>query len=428
MAALITLVGGGLATLSLSSAARETAGHAIGTGNGPVMGFDNWYVDYCGTTERQVLSAARALIRTGLAAAGYKTVIVDDCWMAARRTPDGRLTWNKARFPDGIPALAAKIHAMGLKFGLYEDAGLRTCAQLPGDLGHYGTDVSTFRSWHVDLAKIDMCQFPDNTSYPQMAADFTQLGKDLAAAGIAYDDELPVAALINFGDASPQYVQAVKTSSVQAAMVRVALDERSSVRLGLIEQQRESLRLANGREVPLSNLTGTYATTVIRDFAVDLPLAAYASPGHWNDLDALLPGNSNYRWTYSQAVSQLSIWAELASPLILSTDLAALSPALLADLKNPAMIAIDQSGRQAQEITSQGSVIAVSKPDPQGGTALLLVNMSPTASSFDVPLPQLGFDAPSLRVTNIWSGASWTVTHMFRYQLGAESAALFQVR
>jgi len=427
MAVLVTLVGSGLATISLSSAAQPTVSPAA-IGTYPLMGYDGWYVDYCGTSQKLVLSEARELIRTGLAAAGYNTVIVDDCWMAASRTADGQLTWNKKTFPDGIPALAAKIHAMGLKFGLYEDAGLRTCSQLPGDLGHYSTDVRTFKSWHVDLVKIDMCQFPANTTYPQIVTDFTQLGKDLAAAGIAYDDELPVKALITFGDSSPEYIQAIQASSAVAAMWRVALDERESARFALMQQQRESLRLANGREVPLSNLVGTYANTVLRDFAVDLPLAGYARPGHWNDLDVLLPGNPNYGWTDSQALSQISIWAELASPLIVSTDLATLPRALLADLKNPEMIAIDQSGRQAREITSQGPVIAAGKPDPMGGTALLLVNMSPRASSFDVPLSQLGLGAASVSVTNIWSGRSWTATGRFRYDLAPESVALLQVR
>lgn len=435
MAALITLAGTGLALFSLLSAGPETADSATVTHNGPVtgyvspmMGYDNWYLDYCRTSEGEVLAEARALISTGLAAAGYKTVIVDDCWMAARRTPSGQLTWNTATFPDGIPALAAKIHAMGLKFGLYEDAGLRTCALRPGDLGHYSTDARTFKAWHVDLVKIDMCQFPKRSSFRQIAADFTQLGKDLAAAGIAYSEELPVKALIDFGDASPQYVQSLKISSALAAMWRVTPDERTSSRFSAIERKHELIPNEKALDVSLTDLVGTYANMVLRDFAVDLPLAAYARPGHWNDLDVLLPGNPNYRWTDAQAVSQMSIWAELASPLIVSTDLATLSPALLADLKNPAMIAIDRSGRQAHEITSQGPVIAAGKPDPLGGTALLLVNTSPRAIRFDVPLTRLGFQAASLSVTNIWSGASSTVTGRFRFEVPAESASLFQVR
>jgi alpha-galactosidase len=429
IAALLAVVASGCAAFSLSSARLEATDFALAGGKGPVMGYDNWYLDHCRhTSEQRVLSEAKALVSTGLAAAGYRTVIVDDCWMAASRTPDGQLTWNTKAFPDGIPALAARIHAMGLKFGIYEDAGAHTCALLPGDLGHYSQDVATFKSWHVDLVKIDMCQFPKGTSFGQVVTDFTQLGRDLAAARISFDDELPVKALIDFGNTSPQYIQAVKISSRLAAMWRVAVDERTSTGLGLIQRQRELLRLGNGPAVALDDLVGTYANTVIRDFAVDLPLAPYARLGHWNDLDMMVPGNPNYGWTKAQELSQMSIWAELASPLILCTDLQKLSPALLDDLKNRSMIAIDQSGRQGREITSQGTVIAVGKPDPLGGTALLLVNISPEASALDVPLTQLGFHAASVSVTNIWTGRRWTATGRFRYPLAAESAVLLQVR
>jgi alpha-galactosidase len=435
VAAVITFVGAALAVVLLSSAVSGTANlpahsrHAQATGYvNPVMGFDNWYVDHCGITERQVLSEARELIRTGLAAAGYKTVIVDDCWMASQRTPNGQLTWNRATFPDGIPALAAKIHAMGLKFGLYEDAGLRTCDMLPGDLGHYSTDAHTFKSWHVDLVKIDMCQFPPGSTFSQVTADFTQFGKDLAAVGIPYEEELPLKALVDFGDTSPLYLQAVKASSAGAAMWRITLDERTNGLIAVYQQKDELVPRGIGLKRSLSRLAGTFANMVIRGFAVDLPLAAYARPGHWNDLDVLMAGNPRYRFTKSESVTQMSIWAELASPLILSTDLATLSPSLLADLKNPAMISIDQSGRQGREITSQGPVIAVGKPDPLGGTALLLVNVSSRATAFDVPLSRLGFHVPSVSVTNIWSGARWTATRTFRLELPAESALLMQVR
>ena len=432
LAALITLAGTAVAVFA---AAPETADFATVTHAGPAagyvspaMGYDGWYLDYCRTSESQILAEARALIRTGLAAAGYKTVIVDDCWMAPERTAAGQLTWNKATFPDGIPALAARIHAMGLKFGLYEDAGLRTCALKPGDLGHYSTDARTFKAWHVDLVKIDMCQFPKHSSFSQVDADFTELGKDLAAAGIAYSEELPVKALIDDGAGSSQYLEALRASSAMAAMWRVTPDERSSGRLSAIERQRELLPHDSGLQAALSHLSGSFANMVLRDFAVDLPLASYARPGHWNDLDVLLPGNPNYRWTRAQAVSQMSIWAELSSPLIVSTRLGTLSPALLADLKNPAMIAIDRSGRQAREITSKGPVIAAGKRDPQGGTALLLVNMSARASTFDVPLTRLGFRSLRVRVRNIWSGVSTSVSGNFRYEVPAESAVLLEVR
>jgi hypothetical protein len=69
------------------------------------------------------------------AAAGYDTVNLDDGWMASSRTSDGSLTWDTTKFPNGIPWLASQIHALGLKFGIYEAIGTRTCQKLPGSGG-----------------------------------------------------------------------------------------------------------------------------------------------------------------------------------------------------------------------------------------------------------------------------------------------------
>ena len=39
---------------------------------------------------------------------------------------------DPAKFPSGMRALADAVHAKGLKFGIYSDAGLMTCAGYPG--------------------------------------------------------------------------------------------------------------------------------------------------------------------------------------------------------------------------------------------------------------------------------------------------------
>lgn len=60
--------------------------------------------------------------------AGYYYIILDDCWSNGR-TSNGTLQANATKFPDGIPAVAEKIHGMGLGWGMYSSAGKYTCAQ-----------------------------------------------------------------------------------------------------------------------------------------------------------------------------------------------------------------------------------------------------------------------------------------------------------
>lgn len=66
---------------------------------------------------------ADALVSTGLKAAGYNYLVIDDGWQELSRDANSRQQANKTKFPDGIAALADYVHHRGLKFGIYSDAG-----------------------------------------------------------------------------------------------------------------------------------------------------------------------------------------------------------------------------------------------------------------------------------------------------------------
>jgi alpha-galactosidase len=366
----------------------------------PPMGYNDWYADHCGVTEASILTEASELVSTGLAAAGYRYVVVDDCWMASSRTAGHALTWNAATFPDGMPALAAKIHAMGLLFGLYESGGLTTCQGLPGSYDHYRQDVDTFASWGVDFIKLDQCGFPTGTTIARQQQLFTAFGDYIAASGrnMAYSQELPVSALECCGAGSSTYQGAVTASSQNANMWRVALD------------------FTPGQ---------TAASQLATHLADDAPLYPYAGSGHWNDLDFLLAGNPLFGWTGTQDTQQLSIWAEMASPLIISTMIADLPASLLTALENPSMIAIDHSGSQARQVAASGPVEAFRK-SYAGGQAVLLFNTSPASVTARFSFASLGVGARE-QVTNIWSGTSSTDTGTLTFTVGPSSTALLRL-
>lgn len=54
-------------------------------------------------------------------------------------------------------AFSFQIHNLGLKFGIYEDYGNKTCEGYPGILGHMKEDAELFASWGVDYVKLDGC-------------------------------------------------------------------------------------------------------------------------------------------------------------------------------------------------------------------------------------------------------------------------------
>jgi alpha-galactosidase len=362
-----------------TSAMTSPAVAAIPASARPAMGYNPWYEYGCNATEAIVLQQAKLLVSSGLSASGYNRVNLDDCWMATKRTASGALTWNTKKFPDGIPWLASQMHSLGLKFGIYEAIGSHTCQGLPGSYGHYTQDAKTFAQWGVDFAKIDSCGgLPTGTSVTKMTADFKSYGAALKAANpaIVYSEELPVTNI-----STQHFISTVKASSTFANMWRVTLDESPA---------------------------RTATSTILGHLASDLHLHHFAGPGHWNDLDLLVAGASKFGWTLSQEQSQLSVWAEEASPLLISADISKMTASMIAALKNPHMLAIDQSGAQPSKAIRSGHIEALMKPDPEGGLAVLLVNLGLGTGSGRFKLSQFGITTAKASGYNVWTGATNT--------------------
>jgi alpha-galactosidase len=351
----------------------------------PPMGWNDWYQDRCAVTESEILKNARELVSTGLAADGYNTVVIDDCWMAAQRSVSGALLPDKKTFPDGIPYVANVVHSLGLKLGIYASAGTATCAGRPGSYGHYAQDARTFASWGVNFVKLDFCHVPSGAN---TATLFNQFGTALSAAnpGIVYSQELPVSAAWSAG--SPTLSELVAASSATSNMWRIAPDEKATVAAGV---------------------------SITQHLEADLPLSSYASAGHWNDLDMLLAGNRIFSYSLSAQENQADVWAMESSPLIASGDLT--SAASLTVLGNEKVIAIDQEGVQGKLVDTQGSVDIIAKPG-----SVLLVNTSSAAAHVRYKTPG--------QLTNVWgNGRPARTTDGYLYRtLPAYGVLMFTVR
>ena len=90
-------------------------------GNGlaltPPMGWNSWNKFGCNINEAIVRQAAAAMVSSGMKDAGYRYVVIDDCWQG-ERDASGNIQPSPERFPSGIKALADYIHGLGLKFGI----------------------------------------------------------------------------------------------------------------------------------------------------------------------------------------------------------------------------------------------------------------------------------------------------------------------
>src|SRR5213078_4527362 len=91
-----------LTLLALRGSAPTSADNLSPT---PPMGWNSWNKFGCRIDEKLIRETVDAMVSSGMAAAGYKYVNIDDCWEDSTRGPDGRLRTEPTRFPGGMKAL-----------------------------------------------------------------------------------------------------------------------------------------------------------------------------------------------------------------------------------------------------------------------------------------------------------------------------------
>lgn len=99
------------------------------------MGWNSWNHFGCNINQTVIKATVDILVSSGLASKGYNYVNLDDCWQIDRNMTTGQILQDKAKFPSGMAALAEYVHSKGLLFGLYSDAGTKTCQGRPGGYG-----------------------------------------------------------------------------------------------------------------------------------------------------------------------------------------------------------------------------------------------------------------------------------------------------
>jgi alpha-galactosidase len=159
-----------LLPLALTSVISRTVDALVtpdGVGKLPALGWNSWNEFHCDINATVFETIAQRMVDLGLKDAGYVYVNIDDCWSnydLRRNSTTNEILPNITRFPDGISGLADKVHSLGLKLGIYSDAGTSTCAGYAGSLGYEAVDAATFAKWGVDYLKYDNCNVPGNWS------------------------------------------------------------------------------------------------------------------------------------------------------------------------------------------------------------------------------------------------------------------------
>lgn len=333
----------------------------------PPMGFNDWNAFGCNVTEKLIRETADFFVSSGLKEAGYVQVNIDDCWSLHDRDGSGKLVPDPSKFPSGIRGLADYVHGLGLKLGIYGDAGTKTCAGYPGSLGNEKVDAQTWADWGVDYLKYDNCYNQSDGSRADFVRRYTAMREALDATGrpIVYS-------ICEWGQSQPwEWAKGV------GHLWRTTGD---------ISDNWPSLR------------------SIV---AANAPLDEHAGPGHWNDPDMLEIGNGGM--TPTEYRTHMSLWSMMAAPLIIGTDLRKASADTLAILGQRDIIALDQDtlGKQADVVFEDAGLSAFSKPLANGDTAVALYNSSDAQALISVPAARAGLAAANAyELRDLWGGTS----------------------
>ncbi len=299
----------------------------------PTMGWSSWNTYSVNISDSLIMSQADAMVSTGLADAGYNHINIDDGYFGGRDPQTGQLLIHPTRFPNGMKKVVDHIHSLGLKAGIYSDAGANTCGSyynrdtIARGVGLYGHDQQDadyfFKELGFDFIKVDFC----GGNAPQNS------------------DRLAL-------DPQERYTA-----------IRKAIDNtgRKDVRLNVCRWDFPGVWV---RDVAISwrmsHDIGDRWQSVKSIIGQSLYLSAYAGGGHYNDMDMLEVGRS---MSSEEDKTHFGIWCIMSSPLLIGCDMTTLRSEAFDLMTNRDLIALDQDplGLQAYVVQHEGETYVLVK-------------------------------------------------------------------
>lgn len=331
----------------------------------PLMGWSSWNAYMVDISDSIITHQADLMVEKGLKEAGYRYVNIDDGFFGYR-DERGYMVPHPERFPkgpEGMRALVDHIHSLGLKAGIYSDAGDNTCgSSYNHDLnglgaGLYGHDVMDaeryFNEWDFDFIKLDYCGGQNLKLDPEERyREIRRVIDSVATRHIRINVcrwNFPGTWVNGIGDSW-----------------RISAD---------IRPVWKSIKYIVGK---------------------NLYLSAYAGNGNYNDMDMLAVGynikpspfwEEGLGLSYTEEEAHFGIWCIMSSPLLLGCDIEYIPEETMKIITNPELIAINQDrlGLQAHVVQHVGETYVFAKDilEKWGKTrAVALYNPADTSMRF----------------------------------------------
>lgn len=389
----------------------------------PPLGWNSWDAFATTVTEPQVKAEADYMA-DHLARYGWRYVVVDIQWYEPgatgfqyrRNAPVamdgyGRLLPAPNKFPSadgaaGFRALAAYVHARGLKFGVHLMRGIpreavRRDTPILGTRYHARdvADTTSTCAWNTDMYGVDVRR-PGAQEY------YDSVFRQLAAWGVDF---------VKVDDLSRPYHR----------------DEIEAIRAAIDHAGRPMVLSTSPGETPLAEAehVSHHANMwrISDDFWDTWPSlreqferlrkwAPYQGAGHFADADMLpigairrVPGYRGGGWTrftHDEQYTMMTLWSIARSPLVIGADLTQNDAFTLSLLTNPEVIAVDQASAANRPLLDRGGFVAWAADVPGSTDRYVAVfNTTDTDAEQDTTaraaIRQLGMSG-AYRVRDLW--------------------------
>ncbi len=425
------------------AAPAASAASAAPLAQRPPMGWNSWN-SFAGTIDEAQALETAAIMRDRLLPFGYDVFTVDIQWYEPEASgyvyndapvpaldPHGRLVPAPNRFPSaaggkGFAPLAARIHAMGMKFGIHVMRGIAREA-VRRNLPIYETDlrardiadISSTCAWNPDMYGVDMTKPGAQEYYDGLFRLYASWGVDF----------------IKMDDMSRPYDP--HAAEIEAAATAIARCGRPMV-LSLSPGDTPLLRADHVRR-------HAQMWRISDDFWDEWPLleaqftrlenwTPWRGPGAWPDAD-MLPlgrlalGERDSRFTPAEQRTLMTLWSIARSPLIMGGDLRHLDAATLALLTNREVLQVNQrSIGNCPHFVEDGMKLWTARAEEGEDVFLALFNVTDRPRETGAALRQIGVERPVM-LRDLWEGRDLgRADDHVGTLLPAHGAALYRLR
>ena len=344
----------------------------------PPMGWNSWNCWGTSVDAGKALASAAMFKEKGLLRHGWTYVNIDDGWEIfgedprPKRDGTGTILTNE-KFPD-MKSLGERIHALGLKFGIYSSPGPLTCAGYTGTYEHESQDARTFADWGIDYLKYDWCSY-DKIAPQRSPEELRRPYRQMRQALDAVDRDI-VFSLCQYGMGKVWEWGAEVGGNLWRTTgdIEDTWKSMSGIGFGQVEN------------------------------------APFAGPGHWNDPDMLVVGWVGWgpephpsRLTPDEQYTHISLWCLLSAPLLIGCDLERLDPFTLNLLCNDEVLALDQDalGRPARPRLKDRAIQVWVKELADGEQALGVFNLDEETATYTLDFAAAGLPA-DVNLRDLW--------------------------